>query len=88
MKRKLVTVPDEEVEPFTKSECKCAICKKINECEQEWDTFSVKTNLQRRMKDAVLSIQVKADLSASSTNDEAEADKSILTVSRKRKSRK
>ena len=86
MKRKLVTVPDEEVEPFTKSECKCVICKKINECEQEWDTFSVKTNLQRRMKDVVLSIQVKADLSSSSTKDEA--DKSILIPSRKRKSRK
>lgn len=86
MKRKLVTVPDEEVEPFTKSECPCTICKKINECEQEWDTFSVKTNLQRRMKDVVLSIQVKADLSASSTKDET--DKSIVMRSRKRKSRK
>jgi len=78
MKRKLVTVPDSEVEPFTKSECSCNICKEINECEREWDTFSVKTNLQRRMKDVVLSIQIKAENQLEPNN----------IPSRKRKSRK
>jgi hypothetical protein len=78
MKRKLVTVPDSEVEPFTKSECSCNICKEINECEKEWDTFSVKTNLQKRMKDVVLSIEVKADFQLEPKN----------IPSRKRKSRK
>jgi hypothetical protein len=78
MKRKLVTVPDEEVEPFTKSECSCNVCKEINECEREWDSFSVKTNLQRRMKDVVLSIQIKAENQLEPNN----------IPSRKRKSRK
>ncbi len=82
MKRKLVTVPDSEVEPFTKSECSCNICKEINECEKEWDTFSVKTNLQKRMKDVVLSIEVKA---SSSNKDVGEIP---VIASRKRKSRK
>ena len=78
MKRKLVTVPDSEVEPFTKSECSCNVCKEINECEREWDTFSVKTNLQKRMKDVVLSIQIKAENLIEPT----------IIRSRKRKSRK
>ena len=78
MKRKLVTVADSEVEPFTKSECSCNVCKEINECEREWDTFSVKTNLQKRMKDVVLSIQIKAENQLEPKN----------IPSRKRKSRK
>lgn len=78
MKRKLVTVPDSEVEPFTKSECSCNVCKEINDCEREWDTFSVKTNLQKRMKDVVLSIQIKAENQVEPT----------IIRSRKRKSRK
>lgn len=78
MKRKLVTVADSEVEPFTKSECSCNVCKEINDCEREWDTFSVKTNLQRRMKDVLLSIQIKAENQVEPT----------IIRSRKRKSRK
>ena len=44
-------------EKFSKSECDCATCKRMNETNNEWDEFVPKTNLQKRMVEIVECIE-------------------------------
>ena len=53
----LITVPDEESEPFTVSTCQCSVCKEINAANQEWDSFIPKSRLQSRMMAVIRRIE-------------------------------
>lgn len=43
--------------PFNKSDCDCDFCFDMERSNREWDSFEVKTNLQRRMKEVVERIE-------------------------------
>jgi hypothetical protein len=59
MKRKLIIVNENELDEFTVSECKCDFCQDIHRKVREWNTFKVKTRLQKRMKKVVKDIEDK-----------------------------
>lgn len=50
-----------EEEKFTKSNCDCEVCTCMNNAHEEWDSFVTKTNLQRRMKQAVTKIEKRIE---------------------------
>jgi hypothetical protein len=52
-------IPDKETEKFTVSNCSCEICKSMNNTQIEWDSFSPKTNLQKRMKKTIKVLEKK-----------------------------
>ena len=54
---KFIEVPDEEGEKFTRSECTCLDCQRMNLSQLEWNDFVPQTYLQIRMKDAVAKIE-------------------------------
>ena len=58
-KYKSFVVPDEEAEPFTPSDCKCDFCIHMHNCSVEWESFICRTQLQRRIKDAVSKLETK-----------------------------
>ena len=59
MKRKYksIIVPDDENEPFSRSNCECEFCIHMHLCNVEWESFICHTQLQRRMKDVVEKLQ-------------------------------
>jgi len=46
-----------DTEEFTPSECTCEKCIQMKLSQDEWDSFKPKTKLQKRMKNAVSSIE-------------------------------
>ena len=61
MKRKYKSfiVPDNEGEPFTRSNCKCEFCLHMHNCNVEWESFICRTQLQRRLKEVVSKLETK-----------------------------
>lgn len=49
----------DETEKFTQSECDCDFCNSMHEAQEQWETYQVKSNLQRRMKNVVNRIETK-----------------------------
>jgi len=47
----------DESEPFTVSNCCCKDCEESNNSVKEWDKFTPKTNLQKRMIDTIKKIE-------------------------------
>ena len=54
-------VPDDE-EKFTPSTCVCKDCDLTHKAQLEWDTFTSKTHLQKRMKQIVDKIEKDINL--------------------------
>ena len=63
LKNKMTTraysVPDSKDEEFTSSNCDCSSCKKMHDSQVEWDSFTPRTNIQRRMKEAIARIEAR-----------------------------
>lgn len=60
MKTYSVTIlPDTQTENFTLSLCKCDVCERIHAAQIEWETFTPKTQLQKRMKSSIYKIEKK-----------------------------
>jgi len=61
MKRKYKNflVPDDESEPFTKSECECEFCLAMEKSGVEWCNFVCRTNLQKRIAEVVDKLEKK-----------------------------
>ena len=59
--KKLIVVPDNKTDKFTKSECKCSFCVTTQSSTDEWDNLPVKTNLQKRMKEVISEIEKRAN---------------------------
>ena len=59
MKRKYrsIVIPDDQGEPFSRSDCKCEFCRHMHNCSVEWESFICRTQLQRRMKAVVEKLQ-------------------------------
>ena len=57
---RLITVPDEESEPFTVSTCKCSVCVDINMANEEWSSLIPKSRLQSRMMAVIRRIEKRA----------------------------
>ena len=53
-----VTVVSDD-EKFTSSKCKCLSCKKMHISQVEWDAFTPRTNLERRMKEVIARIEAR-----------------------------
>jgi len=49
----------EDKDDFVESECACNVCQSMNEVDEEWDSFTPKTNLQKRMKDVIARIETR-----------------------------
>lgn len=56
MSRKVIVTHDES-ETFTRSTCPCSFCLGMHASVLEWDRFVPETNLQRRMKETVATIE-------------------------------
>jgi hypothetical protein len=53
-----VTVtPDREGEEFSPSTCICRECEQMRMAQSEWDTFTPRTHLQRKMKAVIARIE-------------------------------
>mgnify|MGYP003653342884 CR=1 FL=1 len=55
----IITDDDEPADKFTHSTCVCKVCEGMKTSSKEWDEFSPKNNLQRRMKDVVGRIEAR-----------------------------
>jgi hypothetical protein len=64
--RVIITADDE---PFTQSECTCDFCISMHEAQEAWETYEVKTHLQRRMKNVVNRIEGKMLKNEKSKNE-------------------
>lgn len=49
----------EDKDDFTESECECNVCQSMNDVDEEWDSFTPETNLQKRMKDVITRIETR-----------------------------
>ena len=49
----------EDKDDFMESECACKVCQSMNDVDEEWDSFTPKTNLQKRMKDVIARIETR-----------------------------
>lgn len=56
-KYSVTVVPDKTSDSFTKSTCNCASCLAMHLAVLEWDSFTVKTSLQKSMKHVVGKIE-------------------------------
>lgn len=61
MSRKVIVTHDES-ETFTRSSCSCSFCLGMHASVLEWDRFVPETNLQKRMKETVASIEQRISL--------------------------
>lgn len=50
-------IQENETVNFTESQCTCLSCLQMKVSVLEWDTFTPKTALQKRMKDVVKKIE-------------------------------
>ncbi len=55
--RRLIITKDKD--DFTESECVCKVCQSMNDVDEEWDSFTPQTNLQKRMKDVIARIETR-----------------------------
>lgn len=51
---------EDDKDKFTKSDCKCSFCITTQNSVDEWKDFTVKTNLQKRMKEVVSEIEKRS----------------------------
>ena len=49
----------EDKDDFVESECACNVCQSMNDVDEEWDSFTPQTNLQKRMKDVIGKIETR-----------------------------
>ena len=49
----------EDKDDFTESACSCKVCQSMNDVDEEWDSFTPETNLQKRMKDGIARIETR-----------------------------
>ena len=49
----------EDKADFVEWECACNVCQSMNDVDEEWDSFTPKTNLQKRMKDVIARIETR-----------------------------
>ncbi len=49
----------EDKDDFMESECACKVCQSINDVDEELDSFTPETNLQKRMKDVIARIETR-----------------------------
>jgi len=76
--RKIIITNDEEpVDKFTPSSCVCNVCEGMRTSSKEWDEFSPKNNIQRRMKDVVDRIEAReaAKVTSEEARDKQEASR-------------
>jgi len=66
----IITADNEPTDKFTQPICTCETCKGMNTGSIEWETFSTKNNLQRRMKEVVARIETRE--AAKITSEEPE----------------
>jgi hypothetical protein len=52
-------IPDKEGEKFSPSFCKCKDCMIMHSTQLEWDTFTSKTKLQKRMMAVISKIETR-----------------------------
>jgi hypothetical protein len=73
----IITNDDVPVDKFTHSTCVCKVCKGMKTSSKEWDEFSPKNNLQRRMKDVVDRIEAReaAKIPSDEARDKQEASR-------------
>ena len=55
---KFIQTPERPGEEFTPSMCNCLECTRMEMASREWDSFTPKTALQRRMKNVVSNIEL------------------------------
>ena len=58
-KYKSFIVPDDQGEPFTRSDCKCEFCIHMHNCNVEWSSFICRTQLQKRILEVVSKLETK-----------------------------
>ena len=46
-------------ELFSRSKCECSFCTSMHNSDRDWESFVVKTNLQKRMKMVIKKIEKK-----------------------------
>jgi hypothetical protein len=63
----VTVIPDSREEQFIASACDCRACKMMHVAQEEWDTFTPRTHLQRGMKDVIARIEARA-ISAQAAN--------------------
>jgi len=73
----IITNDDEPADKFTHSTCVCKVCEGMKTGSKEWDEFSPKNNLQRRMKDVVKRIEAReaAKVTIEESQDKQEASR-------------
>ena len=73
----IITDENESTDKFTHSSCVCKVCEGMRTSSKEWDEFSPKNNLQRRMKDVVNRIEAReaAKMTSEEARDEEEASR-------------
>tara|TARA_B110000037_G_scaffold64054_1_gene78186 strand:- start:339 stop:599 length:261 start_codon:yes stop_codon:yes gene_type:complete len=58
--RKIIITGENKIDDkFTHSTCVCNTCEGMKTMSKEWEEFSPKNNLQRRMKDVVNRIEIR-----------------------------
>jgi hypothetical protein len=77
----IITKDDEPADKFTHSTCVCKVCEGMKTSSKEWDEFSPKNNIQRRMKDVVDRIEARE--AAKMTSEEAR-DEEVASRPKKR----